>query len=278
MKKGFSDAMFVPKWDTEKFLKLTSKAGFDGVELNFREEGGDLTDHTTLRDAEKLGKLVRDNDLETAAISTTLHNIYAISSSNSKLRDRGIDIASKMIDFAGAMGAPVVQVVPGVLFEETPYHIGYELAQEALSRLGDQAAAAGVIVGLENVCNNFLSNPLEFKRFIDEINHPAVQFYLDNGNALKTGIPEHYIALMGEQTCCVHFKDYRIKCDDYVPLLEGDINWPSNLQALKDVSYDGYVITTPAYPHKYCQERLVEKSSQDLSAVLSLLKPIQNNA
>jgi len=277
MKKGFSDAMFIPKWELRKFLELSSKAGFDGVELNFREAGGELTDETTLAAAKSIADMANGLGLEIPSITTSHHNLYAISAGDSKLRQRGIDIARKMIEFASAMNCPVIQVVPGVPYVDTPYQKGYELAKEALIQLGDEAKEAGVTIGLENVCNNFLHSPLEFSRFLNEINHPNVKFYLDNGNALKTGYPEHYYELMGDQLCCVHFKDYRVKADDYVALLEGDIDWESNMQWLKKLSYDGYIINTPAYPFSHCLERLVEKSSQDLAAIFGILEPVENH-
>src|SRR5699024_1128044 len=278
MKKGFSDCMFVPRWDMEKFLKLTAKAGFDGVELNFREDAGDLTDDTSYSEAKAVADMANDFGLEVPAISTLLHNKYAISAGDKKQRDRGIEIASKMIEIADATNSSVVQVVPGVLFEDVPYQKSYELAQEALLKLGDEAKSAGVTIGLENVCNNFLGNPLEFSRFINEINHPNVKFYLDNGNALRTGYPEHYLDLMGDQLCCVHFKDYRKETNDYVLLLEGDINWPSNMKMLRDLNYDGYIINTPGYPYKYCPERLVEKSSHDLACILNMPESVESHS
>lgn len=277
MKKGFSDTMFVPRWDLKKFLKLTSEAGFDGVELNFREGAGDLHDDTTLSEAKAVGDMANDFGLEVAAVSTLLHNKYAISAGDNKLRDRGIDIGRKMIEYAATMGGSVVQIVPGVPFVDVPYQKSYELAQEALLSLAEEAKDAGIIIGLENVCNNFLHSPLEFSRFIDEINHPNVQFYLDNGNALRNGFPEHYIDLMGDKLCCVHFKDYRISSDDYVTLLEGDINWESNMQMLQDCNYDGYIINTPAYPYQYCPERLVGQSYDELEAILNILEPCESH-
>lgn len=272
MKKGFSDTMFVPKWDLKKFLDLTSQAGFEGVELNFREGLGDLHDDTTPAQAKAVGDMANDFGLEVAAISTTIHNKYAISSGDNKIRDRGIDIGRKMIEYAAEMDSTIVQIVPGVPYVDVPYQKSYELAQEALLGLAEEAKQAGVIIGLENVCNNFLHSPLEFSRFIEEINHPSVQFYLDNGNALRNGFPEHYIDLMGDQLCCVHFKDYRIAANDYVTLLEGDINWESNVRMLKDLNYDGYVINTPAYPYQYCPEYLVRQSHDELEAILNILK------
>lgn len=278
MKKGFSDAMFVGKWSTKKFLELSSKAGFEGVELNFREDDGDLTDDTTLAQAKEIANMANGLGLEIPSISTGHHNVYAISAGDQKLRQRGIDIARKMMEFAATMDCPIIQVVPGVSYVDTPYQKGYELAQEALRELGDEAKELGVTIGLENVCNNFLHSPLEFSRFLNEINHPNVKFYLDNGNALKTGFPEHYLDLMGDQLCCVHFKDYRIKSNDNVALLDGDIDWESQMKWLKKLNYEGYVINTPATPFNYCLERLVDQSAQDLDAVMGILERIENHS
>src|SRR5699024_2254323 len=121
MKKGFSDCMFVPRWDMEKFLRLTAKAGFDGVELNFREDAGDLTDDTSYSEAKAVADMANDFGLEVPAISTLVHNNYAILASDKKQRYRGIDITSQMIEIADTTISSVDKIVTGVLFEDVPY-------------------------------------------------------------------------------------------------------------------------------------------------------------
>lgn len=270
MKKGLSDANFIPNWDTEKFLKVTKEAEFAGVELNFRERGGELTPETSIEEAKRLARLVESYDLEIASLSSGLFNEYPLSSSNATLRKSGEDIGFRMIELAEAMGVGIIQFVPGVAKADTSYEDGYELAVESLSRLGDVASDAGVTIGIENVCNKFLPSPREYAGFLDDINHPSVKAYFDNGNALATGYPEHFIELLGDRIIAMHVKDYREHMGEFVSILEGDTNWPAMMGALKEIAYQGYLIATPHYPFLHSHDRHIERYSRDLTSVLNL--------
>ncbi|TCP21674.1 hexulose-6-phosphate isomerase [Scopulibacillus darangshiensis] len=272
MKKGLSDAVFIPDWDTGKFLSEAKKAGFEGVELNIREAEGDLTLNTAPAEARAVARMAEELDLELPTLTTGLLNHYSLSSGDHALRARGEEIASHMIEIASEMGTKVVQLVPGVVTTETCYDEAYSLAQETLSRLATRASSCNVTIAIENVCNKFLPSALEFTRFLDEINHPSLQAYFDNGNALVTGFPEHYVSLLGTRIVAMHLKDYRANAGDFVPILEGDTNWPVMMKAINDIPYTGYVIATP--PYKYacgaCLEHLVNSTSANLTAIFAL--------
>lgn len=273
MKKGLSDAMFIPKWGAEKFLKLAKKAGFSGVELNFREDSGNITPKTPLSDANRFAHLVGLYDLEISSLSTGLFNHYSLSSNDPRLRKSGEEIGRRMIEFAAEMDVKIIKVVPGTITGDISYGTAYENAVDSLIGLGEEAAAAGVTIGVENVYNKFLPSPREFVNFLDDINHPYVKAYFDNGNALVTGYPEHFIELLGDRIIAMHVKDYRQSIGSFVSILEGDTNWPAIMNALQDISYKGYLISTPPYPYEYGHERHVERYAQDLTAILDLLIP-----
>lgn len=48
------------------------------------------------------------------------------------------------------------------------------------------------------------------------------------------------------------------------------------MTALQDISYKGYLISTPPYSNEYGHERHVERYAQDLTAILDLLIPELN--
>lgn len=276
MKKGLSDAMFIPKWHTKRFLKLARKAGFDGVELNFRKEQGDLTPQTTLSEANNLAHLVGLYDLEIASLSTSLFNYYSLSSNVPRIRKSGEEIGRRMIEFAAEMDVKVIKVVPGTVTEDVSYETAYENSVESLIHLAEEAGDAGITIGVENVCNKFLPSPREFVGFLDDINHEYVKAYFDNGNALITGYPEHFIELLGDRIVAMHVKDYRKSICSFVSILEGDTNWPAVMEALQDISYQGYLVSTPPYPYRHGHERHIERYAQDLTTILGLLIPAFN--
>ncbi|AXF55299.1 sugar phosphate isomerase/epimerase family protein [Salicibibacter kimchii] len=270
MKKGISDTVFIPGLDTETFLIASGKAGFAGVELNFREKEGKLDADTTSAQARVLAQMATDNGLEIVSLSTQLFNDYPLSSSDTTLREKGKEIAIRMIELATEMETKLIQIVPGVLSPDQPYQTAYDLAQQTLLQLATEASAADITIGIENVSNKFLPSPLEFVRFLDEINQPCIQAYFDSGNAMVTGYPDHFIDLLSKRIAAIHMKNYRQSTGDFVSALDGDINLRSMMHALRKIPYKGYVIMTPPYPSTYCSAQLIEIASLELTEVLNL--------
>jgi hexulose-6-phosphate isomerase len=273
MRKGLSDLMFISKWETEDFLKVAKKTGFSGVEFNFCEKLGNLTPRTPISEANRLAHLVGEYGLEITSLSTELFNEYPLSSTELRLRKSGEEIGRRMIEFASEMGVKLIKIAPGSIIADTSYDVAYENAVESLRKLGDEAASAGIMIGVENKCNKFLPSPREFVGFLDNIGHPFVKAYFNTGHALITGYPEHYIDLLRDRIIAIHVNDYRQSINSFVSILEGDTNWPVLMNRLREFSYQGYFIVKPLYSSKFGHERHIEKYAQDLEAILDLLTP-----
>ncbi|KKK39970.1 hypothetical protein WQ57_01475 [Mesobacillus campisalis] len=271
MKKGIHDVPFLDRWSIDQFLGKAASSGFEGIELNMHEGEGYIHLGTSLAEVRAIGEKVKGLGLEMPTLSTGLHNQYALSSENRGVRKRGEEVALQMIEVAFEMGASIIQVVPGTVSRDTPYERAYERARDSLVNLASEASSAGVIIAVENVCNKFLPSPMEFARFLNEINHPAVKAYFDTGNAMVTGHPEHFINTVGDKIVATHVKDYRYESGDFVAPLSGDAEWPGIMNALHEAEIDGYLISTPPQ-YKYCPERLMEIASADLTALLNLIE------
>ncbi|WP_158299202.1 sugar phosphate isomerase/epimerase family protein [Paenibacillus antri] len=269
MKKGIHDVPFLGFWNAETFFAEACLAGFDGVELNVLEDGGYLGLAGSDGDRKRVKRISLDCGVPIHSLSTNLHNRYPLSSGAAAIRKRGEEIGMKLIEIAAEIGASIVQIVPGVIARETLYEEAYGFAQESLSTLGKAAREANVILGVENICNHFLPSPKEFRRFLEEIDEPHIQAYLDIGNAMATGYAEHWIPSIGGRIVNIHAKDYRISSREFVSPLSGDVRWPRIMEALRKVRYDGFLITTPP-GYAYCSERLMKACSNDLSAILDL--------
>lgn len=273
MEKGISDIMFTPEWKSETFFKEANRAGFSGVELNFCEEEGILTKATSLVDASKLAHMAANYQLGITSLSSDLFTHYAFTSSDVRLRKSGEEIGRRMIEFAVEMDVKVINILPGCINKGISYEKGYDKAVESIKRLGDEAATAGVTIGIENTDNNFLPSPKEFISFIDEIDHSSIKAYFNTANALVTGYPKHFIDSLGDRIIGVHVKDYCKSTGGFMPILEGDIDWPIVMDALQQ-SYNGYLISVPPLAHKHVLERHMDRYSRDLSALMSLLNPV----
>ena len=64
------------------------------------------------------------------------------------------------------------------------------------------------------------------------------------GNVILIGYPEDWIRTLGKRIKKIHFCDFKrgsAELNGFVDLLEGDVNYPEVMKALKEIGYDNYV-------------------------------------
>ena len=159
---------------------------------------------------------------------------------------RAIEIA---IDDCRFYGGSTVLVVPAVVNKDVSYRQAWDRSRVEIARVLPTAADAGVAIAFENVWNNFLLSPLEAAAYVDSFESDAVGWYMDIGNIVAYGWPEHWIEALGPRILKVDVKEYsRKKLNDEgrwagfgVPIGEGDCDWPAVMRALEDVGFRGWL-------------------------------------
>ena len=126
-----------------------------------------------------------------------------------------------------------------------PYKTVWKHSSASVGELLPVAKQLGIKLGIENVWNWFLADPMAMKLFIDQFHSAQVGVFFDVGNCLINGYPEHWIEILGRRIVAVHVKNFsRQDCggglhgfgDD---LLKGDLDWKAVLGALKRIKYRG---------------------------------------
>ncbi|MDD4133709.1 MAG: sugar phosphate isomerase/epimerase [Eubacteriales bacterium] len=249
MKKGVSFFSFGQDADLLEAARQAAGAGYDGVELVLSESGS-LNMKTSDADVLSLRREIESLGLSICAVGAW--NLWEnnLAGEDLKAASHAQDIIRRQIDLAALLGADTVLVVPGWVGTNfapgiVPYDMAYNNAQERLSRLAPCAQAAGVSIGVENVWNKFLLSPLEFRRFLDEINNPFVGAYFDVGNIIYIGFPDQWIRILGEKHIKkIHFCDARESqagLGMFVDLMAGDVDYTAVMKALRDIGYDDWV-------------------------------------
>ena len=123
----------------------------------------------------------------------------------------------------------------------------------ALTDLADQAAAEGLIIGLENehACN--IATAQETARVLAAIDHPALQIVWDPANAFVSGedaYPAGYQKLPASRIAHVHAKDCTLTGHKphWCELGKGDLDWPGQIAALQASGYQGAVHLETHWP------------------------------
>lgn len=272
MLKGINQWCYPEGTQLEKVFEYSSNAGFDAVELNVYEEDGlGLTLDTTIQEAELIAKQAEQHGLKLLSLSTALLWKAPLSSLDVTVREHGRKIVKKQLELASVMGIDTILVVPGLVNAETSYEVCYELSQNEIRKLSADAEIKEVNIGIENVWNHFLLSPLEMARYIDEINSDYVGAYFDVGNVLQFGYPEQWIRILKDRIRKVHVKDFSKKVGNitgFVPLLSGDVNWASVMEALHEIGYYD-VITAELTPYQISANELANDTARHMDIIFA---------
>lgn len=246
LKKGFMLGTFPSRGDysiLEQFQML-KRTGFDGAEPD-----SGLSRQEVLEAKEASG-------LEIPSVVVSTHWAQPLSSPDPAVREAGVQGVITALEDANAYGAGCILLVPGIVNGAVSYKEAYERSQQEIKKVIPLAEELGVTIAIENVWNQFLLSPLEAARYVDEFESLAVGWYMDVGNIRTFGFPEQWIRILGSRISMIHIKEYSMQLRNQegpgagfrVNYLEGDLDWPAIMSALREVGYSGgYGIAEPSY-------------------------------
>lgn len=194
-------------WDER--LGRSAEAGFDYVEMSIDESDGRLgrldwsgTDIAAMRSA------MANSGVPVMTLGLSAHRRYPLGSADPALRDKALVIFRRAIDLAAELGVKAIQVMGYDVFYEPSTPATGERFLDGLRQGACWAAAAGVMLALENVDVPFadsIDKALSLARAVDS---PWVQVYPDMGNAAAAGHdPVEQLRGAGDRIVGVHIKD-----------------------------------------------------------------------
>lgn len=221
-------------------------------------------------DARELAEAVCSAGLEVHSIMCNPLWRHPLTSPVEAERRLGLRIVEKALDAAEVVGATAVLVVPGLVTEDLGYEAAMKLAGESIRELLPQAEERGIILAVENVGNRLLLSPLEMRSFVDYFNSEYVKACLDVGNVLllRQGYPQDWVRILGRRIAKVRVKDYDSRTRSVTYLLQGDVNWPEVIRALRGVGYDDY-LTAELPPYRFFPDKMLADTASTLKLLVS---------
>src|SRR5262252_6651536 len=218
---------------------LARKAGFDAVEMQ------------TVADSDRAHEVAdasKKAGLPIHSVMNADHWRFPLSSADRSVVDRSVAGMETSLRNAVLWGSDTVLLVPAVVDPATSYRDAWRRSQQVIrERLLPLAANLKVIIAVEEVWNKFLLSPLEFARYVDELDSAWVKAYFDVGNVVFYGYPQDWIRALGPRIAKVHLKDFQLDRPNgrfaWKNLGEGDIDWPAVWRAFEDVGYRGFFTT-----------------------------------
>jgi len=222
----------------ERFA-IAREAGFEAIEMR-----------TVIRDDEaaEIREAAGKTGLRVHSVMNEDHWRFPLSSSDPETVNRSVLGMEASIRNAALWGADAVLLVPAVVDAATSYRDAWTRSQRVIrERLLPAAREAKVVIAIEEVWNKFLLSPLEFARYVDELESPLARAYFDVGNVVIYAFPQDWIRTLGSRIVKVHLKDFQFDRSNgrfaWKNLGEGDIDWPEVRRALDEIGYAGYVTT-----------------------------------
>lgn len=292
IKKGINIWSFPGDMSILDSMKLAKKAGFDGIELALALEG-----NLSLKssDEEIIGyrEAAKKIGIEINSLATGLFWQFSLTSNREDIREKAKALVKREIEVGALLGVDCVLICPGTVgvdfnpdevvpdankiefytgSEVIDYDVAYERALSSLRELAPYAENYNVILGIENIWGKFLLSPIEMRNFIDAVNSSYVQAYLDVGNMLLFGYPQHWIKILGERIKKVHFKDFRrgtAQLTGFVDLLTGDVEWDKVIDAFIEIGYDGWANAEMCPPYKLYADQNIYNASAAMDRIIS---------
>jgi hexulose-6-phosphate isomerase len=241
---------FEGKTPIEDALKEVKDMGLDGIELTFG--AGEFSPGISKERCKEIRRYAESLGVKIETCATGTYWGLSLASPSTSTRKKAIAFTKEYLQVASWVGAKVCLVIPGAVFvawDETqpviPYAKVWELATASIKSLLPVAKKAGVVMGIENVWNGFLADPVAMRIFIDQFKSRYVGAYFDVANCAINGFPEHWIEILNKRIAAIHIKNFkRNDCagglhgfgDD---LLDGDVNFDAVKKALKKIGYKG---------------------------------------
>ena len=267
MIKSISQWAFESTRPLDEVFQMARESGFEAVEVAIAADG-EITPQTTAEECAHIVEKARVANIQLSSLASGLGWSNPLTASDETVRRRAIEIVAASLRVAKSLGVDAILCVPGRVAEETTYDAAYDNALSTLRELAPIAEATGVTIGVENVWNKFLLSPLEMRDFLDKTGSSHIGCYFDTGNVLITGYPEQWIRILGKRISRIHFKDFKQSVgtiEGFGDLLDGDVDYPAVMSALREIGYDKSV-TAEFFD---CEDDLA-KISQAMDKILKM--------
>ena len=215
--------------DLAKF-ELAKKCGFLGVEI----------DSPSGLKLDAVVKASAATGIPVHGVIDSVHWNDTLSHPKEDIRAKGLKALEGALKDAKTVGADTVLLVPGVVNKDVTYDQCYERSQAEVKKALPLAEKLKVKIAIETVWNNFITKPEQLVQYVDDFKSEWVAAYFDISNMIKYGVaPADWIRKLGKRMVKFDFKGYSL-AKQWVPIGEGDEDWPMILKALDEIEYHGW--------------------------------------
>lgn len=165
---------------------------------------------------------------------------YPLGAPDAAVRASGIDLLKRGIALAADLGIRCIQIPGYFSFYEPAGPDGPARFEDSLACAAEQAADAGVMLGIENMDGRDVLSLRNALRHVDAVGSPWLQLYPDIGNLSANGldVADELSAAAGRMIG-IHLKDTRPGKYRRVPFGQGTVSFDDAFRALAETGYRG---------------------------------------
>ncbi|MFP2420427.1 L-ribulose-5-phosphate 3-epimerase [Pseudescherichia vulneris] len=222
-------------------LSLAKKLGFDFVEMSIDETDARLS-RLEWRREQKLALInaVAETGVKVPSMCLSAHRRFPLGSEDDAVREQGLDIMRRAIQFAQDVGIRVIQLAGYDVYYQQANNETRRRFREGLKESVEMASRAQVTLAMEIMdypLMNSISKALGYAHFL---NNPWFQIYPDIGNlsAWDNDVQMELQAGVGH-IVAVHVKDTRRGEFKNVPFGSGVVDFEQCFSTLKQSGYRG---------------------------------------
>jgi len=243
VKVGITGLVIPQEWSFDEVLRNIRADGYEALELALRTTGYFSFDSSEA-ELKELASKAADAGVELVSICPAFRDRPKdFMTNDAAVREASVETITDCMKLANAVGVDTILLVLGALTPELYYDQAYRNAVESMRKVAPIAEDMGVRVAIEYVWNKFLLSPMEFARFLDEVDSPNVGFYFDPGNMAIFGYPEHWVRICGRHLMAAHMKDFKREGFQWTPLGEGDVDFRAVMAELRAIGFDGALVS-----------------------------------
>ncbi len=175
-------------------LSCAEAAGYQFLEISIDETEERIRRlEWTKEERRKLREALATSEVTIDSMCLSAHRKYSLGSTSRLVRERGLTLMKRAIEFAAEFGLRLVQVAGYDVFYEESTEVTRNLFLENILRCAAWAQESCVMLGLENVDNPVVDSITSALRFVQAANTPWFQLYPDVANlaAMGKGLGEH---------------------------------------------------------------------------------------
>lgn len=227
--------------DWRERLRIAKKLGFDFVEMSVDETDERLARLDWSRDERlALVNAVAETGVRVSSMCLSAHRRFPLGSEDEVVRQHGLTIMRKAIQFAQDVGIRVIQLAGYDVYYQQANDETRRLFREGLKASVEMASRAQVMLAMEIMDYPLMNSISKVLGYAHYLNNPWFQLYPDIGNlsAWDNDVQMELQAGIGH-IVAVHVKDTRPGMFKNVPFGHGVVDFERCFRTLKQSGYCG---------------------------------------